>query len=260
VFNVTYKIHHYWSIQTKPKLVEHNTQDERKEVYVISGGHAFALVARAVADFVLEAGFVFVFEAGALATAFAALTAAAFAAGFLASAFLLETFLGFVAVVAFFVVVFFEETLVAAFLTTGFEDTFALVLLGFSAVPLDVAFEFSAAGFFTAFVAFLNLSPVEDGFLVVVTLFLVEGGFLFSFVVLDDPLYSLTLPDLPFGRVNISPSPLAIARLKCAMFAAVGSRPYLSSANFLIVLRETPVRASSGWAAMHSLMMSFQGG
>lgn len=105
---------------------------------------------------------------------------------FFASAFLLETFLGFVAVVAFFVIVFFEETLgVAAFLTTGFEDAFALVLLGavvflgFSVVSLDVAFELSTAGFFTAFVAFLGLSLVEDGFLVVVTFFLVEGGFLF---------------------------------------------------------------------------------
>lgn len=102
---------------------------------------------------------------------------------FFASAFLLETFLGFVAVVAFFVIVFFEETLgVAAFLTTGFEDAFALVLLGavvflgFSVVSLDVAFELSTAGFFTAF---LGLSLVEDGFLVVVTFFLVEGGFLF---------------------------------------------------------------------------------
>jgi hypothetical protein len=101
---------------------------------------------------------------------------------FFASAFLLETFLGFVAVVAFFVVVFFEETFgVAVFLTTGFEEAFALAFLG-AAVFLGfsvVSFEVSAAGFFTAFVAFLGLSPVEDGFLVVLELFLVEGGFLF---------------------------------------------------------------------------------
>ena len=50
-------------------------------------------------------------------------------------------------------------------------------------------------------------------------------GQLTSFVVLDGPLYSLTFPDLPFGRVKSSPSPLEMARLKCAMFAAVGSRP-----------------------------------
>jgi len=176
----------------------------------------------------LEAGFVF--DPGALVAALTALTAAALAAGFLASTFLLETFFGFAAAVAFFVVVFFEETLgVAAFLTVGFKAAFALdflsavAFLGFSIVSLEVAFVLSVADFFAA--VLLGLSPVEDGFLTVATLFLAEAGFLFSFVVLDDPLYNLTFPDLPFGRANISPSPLAIARLKCAMFAAVGSRP-----------------------------------
>lgn len=80
MFNVTDKIQHHGSVQTKPKLVEHNTQDEQKKVYAISEGYAFVLVARVVAGFVLEAGFVF--EAGALVTTLAALTAAALAAGF----------------------------------------------------------------------------------------------------------------------------------------------------------------------------------
>jgi len=214
--------------------MEHNTRDEQSKVYGIGEGHAFALVARVVVDFVLEAGFVFVFDPGALVAALMALTAAAFAAGFLASAFLLETFFGFVAVVAFFVVVaFFEGTLTAdSFLTVGFKVPFplvflsAVVFLGFSTMFLEVVFALSVGDFFTAFTTvLLDLSPAEDGFLVAVVLFLAETGFLFSFVVLGDPLYSLTFPDFPFGRANISPSPLAIARLKCAMFAAVGSRP-----------------------------------
>jgi len=189
------------------------------------------LVARVAAGFVFEAGFAFVFDAEALTTPLVALTTAALAAGFLASAFLLETFFGFAAAV-FFVVAFFEETLaVAVFLTVGFVAAFPLgflgatVFLGLSAAALEVVFP--VAGFFTAFVVvFLGFSPVEDGFLVVVgVVFFVEAGFLFSFVVLVGPLYSLTFPDLPFGRVNNSPSPLEMARLKCAMFAAVGTRP-----------------------------------
>jgi len=170
-----------------------------------------------------------------LAVALIALTAAALAAGFLASVFLLETFFGFAAVVLFLVVmVFLEETLgVAVFLTVGFEAALPLGFLGaavfldLSTVSLEVVFlGFSAVDFFTTFVVvFLGLSLLEDGFFVVVLLFLTEAGFLFSFVAPDGPLYSLTFPDLPFGRVNNSPSPLAMARLKCAMFAAVGSRP-----------------------------------
>ena len=103
----------------------------------------------------------------------------------MASVLLLETFFGFVAVVAFFVVAFFEETLaVAVFLTVGFKATFALDFLGaatfldFSTAPLDVGFALSAADFFIVLAAaFLGLSAVEDGFLVaVVALFLVEAG------------------------------------------------------------------------------------
>jgi len=212
--------------------VEHNTQYERKKVYVTSESHAFVLVARAVTGFVFEAGFAFVFEAETLTTALVALVAAALTAGFLASAFLLESFFGFAAVVFLVAVAFFEETLgVAVFLTVGFETALPLgflgvaVFLGSSAASLGVVFP--VAGFFADFVVvFLGFSPVEDGFLVVVeVVFLVEAGFLFSFVVLEGPLYSLTFPDLPFGRVNNSPSPLEMARLKCAMFAAVGSRP-----------------------------------
>lgn len=152
--------------------------------------------------FVLEAGFVFVLEEGALVAAFTALTAAAFAAGFLersaseeprrdfiltffASAFLLETFFGFPTVVVFFAVIFFEETLgVVVFLIVGFEGAFALDLLDavafltFSVVPFEAVLECSVAELFTA-LAFLGLSLVEAGFLTVLALFLLEAGFLF---------------------------------------------------------------------------------
>jgi len=184
--------------------------------------------------FVLEVGFVFVFEAGALVAALAALAAAALAAGFLASAFLLETFFGLVATELILAVVLLEETFgVAVFLTAGFGAVFTLgfldvaVFLGLSAVSLEVVFlVFSVAVFFTALVAvvFLGFSPEDDGFFVVATLLLV-GAAGFSFAVVGGPLYNLTFPDLPFGSVNNSPSPLAMARLKCAMFAALGSRP-----------------------------------
>jgi hypothetical protein len=103
---------------------------------------------------------------------------------------LLETFLGFVAVVVFLVtVVFLEETFgVAVFLTAGFEAVFPLgflgatVFLGLSVTSLGAAFlRFSVAGFFTAFaVVLLGLSPAEDGFLVAIeVVFLTGAGFLF---------------------------------------------------------------------------------
>jgi len=231
-------------VATKPKLAKHNTRDKQKTVYAIGEGYAFPLVARVVVGLVFEAGFAFVFEAGALVAALAALVAAALAAGFLASAFLLETFFDFIAVEVFLVVVaFLEETFgVAVFLTVDFEAAFTacflvvvlfldlsamsldVVFLGLSTVSLVVLLEFSEAGFFTTLdaVVFFGLSPVEDGFFAVAVLLLGGAG---SFVVLGEPLYSLTFPDLPFGRENKSPSPLAMARLKCAVFAALGSRP-----------------------------------
>ena len=80
----------------------------------------------------------------------------------------------------------------AAF-TLGFLDTVVLfdlsamslevVFLGLSAVSLEAVFlEVSVASFFTALVVivFFGFSLVEDGFFVVVVLFLVEAGFLFS--------------------------------------------------------------------------------
>ena len=106
---------------------------------------------------------------------------------FLASAFLLETFFGFAAAVFLVVVVFFEETLgVAVFLTVGLEAALPLgflgvaVFLGLSAASLETVFlAFSADGFFTFAVVFLGFSLVEDGFLMVEVVFLVEAGFLF---------------------------------------------------------------------------------
>jgi len=232
-------------VATKPKLAKHNTRDKQKRVYAIGEGYAFPLVARVVVGFVLEVGFVFVFDAGALVAPLVALTAAALAAGFLASAFLLETFFGFVAAEVFLVaVVFLEETFgVAVFLTVDLEVAFTLcflvvvlfldlsaaslvILLGLSAVSLEaILLEFSEAGFFTPLeaVVFFGFSLAEDGFFAVTVLLLVGAGF--SFGILDGPLYSLTFPDLPFGRENTSPSPFAMARLRCAMFAALGSRP-----------------------------------
>lgn len=121
---------------------------------------------------------------------------------FLASALLLETFFGFVAVEVFLVVVaLLEETLgVAVFLTVDFEAAFTLcflvvvlffdfsaaslevIFLGLSATSLEAAFlEFSEAGFFTTFdAAFFCFSLVEDGFLAVAVLLLVGAGFLFG--------------------------------------------------------------------------------
>jgi len=108
---------------------------------------------------------------------------------FLASAFLLETFFGFAAVVFLVVADFFEETLgVAVFLTADFEVALpvgflgAAVFLDLSAASLEVTFlGFSADDFFTTFaVVFFGRSLVEDGFLVVAeVVFLVEAGFLF---------------------------------------------------------------------------------
>lgn len=83
MFNVTDKIQHYMSVQTRPKIAEHNTRGEQNKVYAISEGYyAFALVVRVVAGFAFEAGFVFAFEAGALVAALVALMAAALAAGY----------------------------------------------------------------------------------------------------------------------------------------------------------------------------------
>lgn len=108
---------------------------------------------------------------------------------FFASAFLLETFFGFAAVVFLVVAVFFEETLgVAVFLTVGFEAALpvgfldAAVFLDLSAASFEIAFlGFSRDDFFTVFaVVFLDFSLVEDGFLVVTEVaFFVEAGFLF---------------------------------------------------------------------------------
>lgn len=67
---------------TKPKLAKHNTRDKQKTVYAIGEGYAFPLVARVVVGFVFEAGFVLVFDAGALAVALVALAAAALATGY----------------------------------------------------------------------------------------------------------------------------------------------------------------------------------
>lgn len=62
----------------------------------------------------------------------------------------------------------------------GFLDTEVLLVL--SAASLEVVFlELSVADFFTAFAAVVlfGFSPIEDGFLVVAVLLLVEVGFLF---------------------------------------------------------------------------------
>ena len=120
---------------------------------------------------------------------------------FLASAFLLETFFGFVAVEVFLVVVaFLEDTFgVAVFLTVDLEATFTLcflvvvLFLDLSAASLEVVFlglstvalvflEFSEAGFFTTLdaVVFFGFSLVEDGFFAVAVLLLGGAGFLSS--------------------------------------------------------------------------------
>ena len=62
-----------------------------------------------------------------------------------------------------------------------------------------------------------------------------------------------TLPEGPLGKTK-SPfsAPWAIARLSIEIFRPTGSMLYFSAANLLMVERETPRRASLGFAAMHS--------
>jgi len=70
---------------------------------------------------------------------------------------------------------------------------------------------------------------------------------------------SLTRPDGPLGSEKVFFSaPTAMALLSWVFCAFPMSSLYFSPTNFLIWGRETPTRASSGWAAMHSLIISVQ--
>jgi hypothetical protein len=72
---------------------------------------------------------------------------------------------------------------------------------------------------------------------------------------------SLTFPDGPFGRRKVPFSaPWVMALLSWLAAVALRSIRYLISTNFLMVGRETPARASSGCAIMHSFIISTQVG
>jgi len=217
-----------------------------------------------------DPGFVAVFERG-LGAAF---VVEAFAVAFVVVAFLAAGVFLAAAVFAFAAVVvpvtaFFAAprllvaavffVVVAAF---GFPaSAFLAGAAAFLVVPADLA----------AVVGLVAAADLEAGFLVAVVPALgvafdvpLEAGLEFSF---DSPLgalvlgASLTLPEGPLGRKNMPPSaPEVIARLSWYVLALVDSSWYLVSANFLIVDRETPVRASSLCSRIHSLTISFQEG
>jgi len=200
----------------------------------------------------------FAFEVGFLP----ALVAAALAATFFSAVFAVDAFLAgavdFVAgflpgalAVVFFAVAFFGAGAAAFFVAAvvvflvaaGF---FALdtVAVAFVVVFLEGASTFLTGAFFTA------------------AGFFAGTGFAFSSSDADFFLgASLTLPEGPLGKAKMpAEAPEEMARLSWYKFAPETSTWYVSSANFLIVALDTPLRASSLLAEMHSLMMSFQEG
>jgi len=198
------------------------------------GNQAFALLEEGLA-----------FDVGLVLEAedLAALAAAVLAAGFLASALTLEVFFGLVMVIGVFPMGFLTTPLLADFLATDFVALIGALL---SAIALP------AVGFFalsdTSFLATSFLVLVAGSFLPSDNFFV--AGLAFSLVVLEEALgglYSFTLPAGPLGREKISyPTPVMIARVRCDALELLSSRPYASSAYFLMVLRETPALASSG--------------
>jgi len=170
-----------------------------------------------------------------------------------------------------------ESALVVEDFPAGFVDLavgtcFLTALVDDTALAVDV-FEDGAlrplAGFVrgdlpvTVFVLDPGLVAGFGTVLVVAVLEVFEAG-LFSFAsstTLGVLGGSLTRPDRPLGRKKIFFSaPRAIALLSCVICAFPMTTLYFSSTNFLICGRETPWRASSGLAAMHSLIISVQGG
>jgi len=134
-----------------------------------------------------------------------------------------------------------------------FEDGALRPLTGFVMADLLVTVFVLDPGLVAGFVIVLVLAVLE----------VFEAG-LFSFAsstTLGVLGGSLTRPDRPLGREKMFFSaPRAIALLSWVICAFPMATLYFSSTNFLICGRETPWRASSGLAAMHSLIISVQGG
>jgi len=192
------------------------------------------------------------------------LVAAALALGLAA----LVELVAFLAAGRFAVVVFLAAGLVVvvAFLAVGaalFTGAFALVaveVVVFFAEALEAGAARAGAFAFVLVAVFLT-AGLAAGLVSFLTAALTG---LFSLVALASsalPLAaSLTFPEGPLGSVKTPfSSPLMMARLIFELTAAVISILYFSSKYFLIVGRETPVRASS-LSTMHSEIMMMKEG
>lgn len=202
---------------------------------------------------VLDVGTAFAFDLAAATSFLASPVAVFFVAPFLATLVFFVVVDGFLAAAVFLVVTaFFTGVFFAA------EVYFLVVEVGLAGLVfavddpppnLLVVVFFAAKGFVAGALGF-------------VTADLLETGLVFSLVASARALgASLTFPEGPFGRRNVPFSlPVVMARFSWLDAAALTSIRYLDSTNFLIVGRETPVRASSGCATIHSLIISTQEG
>jgi len=207
---------------------------------------------------VLDVGTAFAFDLAAATSFLASPVAVFFVAPFLATLVFFVVVDGFLAAAVFLVVTaFFTGVFFAA------EVYFLVVEVGLAGLVfavddpppnLLVVVFFAAKGFVAGALGF-----VVAGF---VTADLLETGLVFSLVASARALgASLTFPEGPFGRRNVPFSlPVVMARFSWLEAVALTSIRYLDSTNFLIVGRETPVRASSGCATIHSLIISTQEG
>jgi len=229
----------------------------------------------------LDAGLAAVLDAGlALATDFGlAFAAVAFAFGLSVAAFLGAAFFG-AAFLAVAVVVFFAAGFLAVagfFPTTAFfagaRFEAAVVFFAGAALVLPARTFLGAAGFFaaglvavTVFAFGLVLAAAGLGLVAVVfaavEVLALDTGLEFSIAASSRTLgVSLTLPEGPLGSTKVPRSlPDVIARLSWLAVVGFKSTLYFDSTNFLIMGRETPPRASSGWAMMHSFIMSIHEG
>jgi len=224
------------------------------------------------AGLALEVGFL---DAGLALDVGAAFAFDLTAAGFLASPVTDFFAVPFLTVVVFFVVVV-DFLAAAVFLVVRvafLTGSFFAVEVYFLVVAVDLVVAFFAAVvafdappsrpvvvFFVAVgFAMAALGLAGTGF---VPADLLETGLVFSLAASTRAFgANLTLPEGPFGRTNVPFSlPVVMARFSWLEAAALSSIRYFDSTNFLIVGRETPARASSGWAMMHALIISTQEG
>jgi len=180
---------------------------------------------------------------------------------------------GFFVVAAFFVAAFADDFAadvpVTDFFTLDAVEVFFVGALVALALGLPartflgaVAFAVAALGLVTVLVTLFEegfVAVFEVGFVTLATDF--EAGLEFSFVASALALgASLIFPDAPFGMTKVSEStPRLIASFNCPSCMGV-LRLYFSSANLIMDCLETPVRTDSGWAMIHSLIMSLNEG